>query len=72
VAALAAGGHTNKEIARRLSVTVSTVEQHLTRVFRKLGVRARGDLPAKSALDAAEAAAGTGVGDDGAVRTAGH
>ncbi|MFE2288855.1 ATP-binding protein [Streptomyces sp. NPDC059443] len=44
VAALAADGHANKEIAQRLRITVSTVEQHLTRVFRKLGVRARRDL----------------------------
>ncbi|EWC58127.1 regulatory protein, LuxR [Actinokineospora spheciospongiae] len=49
VATLAALGHTNKEIADRLHVTVSTVEQHLTRVYRKLGVRRRGDLPARLA-----------------------
>ncbi|MFD9434143.1 BREX system ATP-binding domain-containing protein [Streptomyces sp. NPDC060002] len=68
VAALAVGGCTNKEISQRLSVTVSTVEQHLTRVFRKLGVRARRDLPPDIALDAAPAApAGSGAG--GAVRT---
>ncbi|AGP53579.1 AAA family ATPase [Streptomyces rapamycinicus] len=46
VAVLAAKGHTNREIARRLAVTPSTVEQHLTRVFRKLGVRTRQELPA--------------------------
>ncbi|MFJ3170831.1 AAA family ATPase [Streptomyces roseus] len=45
VVALAVGGRTNKEIAQCLSITVSTVEQHLTRIFRKLGVRARRDLP---------------------------
>jgi DNA-binding CsgD family transcriptional regulator/tetratricopeptide (TPR) repeat protein len=45
VALLAARGHTNREIARRLAVTPSTVEQHLTRVFRKLGVRTRQELP---------------------------
>ncbi|MGX1881812.1 helix-turn-helix transcriptional regulator [Streptomyces sp. NPDC055287] len=53
VAELAVGGHTNKEISERLCITVSTVEQHLTRVFRKLGVRARRDLPAEIVLDAA-------------------
>jgi DNA-binding CsgD family transcriptional regulator len=45
VAALAASGHTNVQIAHRLFVTVSTVEQHLTRVYRKLGVTGRADLP---------------------------
>jgi DNA-binding CsgD family transcriptional regulator len=48
VAALAAQGHTNREIARSLFITVSTVEQHLTRVYRKLGVTRRMDLPAVS------------------------
>ncbi|MEU8137630.1 helix-turn-helix transcriptional regulator [Streptodolium elevatio] len=45
VAALAAKGYTNREISRRLFITVSTVEQHLTRVYRKLGVARRLDLP---------------------------
>ncbi|GAA0401684.1 helix-turn-helix transcriptional regulator [Streptomyces luteireticuli] len=45
VAALAAVGHTNREIARELYITVSTVEQHLTRVYRKLHVKQRADLP---------------------------
>ncbi len=44
VAELAANGLTNREIARKLYVTVSTVEQHLTRVYRKLGIRRRVDL----------------------------
>jgi DNA-binding CsgD family transcriptional regulator len=44
VALLAALGHTNREISQRLVVTVSTVEQHLTRVYRKLGVNRRADL----------------------------
>lgn len=46
VAALAGAGHSNREIARRLYITVSTVEQHLTSVYRKLGVRGRTQLPA--------------------------
>ncbi len=46
VAALATLGHTNGEIADRLYITTSTVEQHLTRVYRKLNVRSRADLPA--------------------------
>lgn len=46
VAALAAKGYTNRQIARRLHVTTSTVEQHLTRVYRKLNISRRADLPA--------------------------
>ncbi|MFC9247834.1 AAA family ATPase [Streptomyces sp. NPDC057136] len=45
VAALAAVGHSNREIGRKLYITVSTVEQHLTRVYRKLSVEGRSDLP---------------------------
>jgi DNA-binding CsgD family transcriptional regulator len=45
VASLAAHGYTNREIATRLYVTVSTVEQHLTRVYRKLEISSRADLP---------------------------
>ncbi|MCP3803245.1 AAA family ATPase [Allokutzneria sp. A3M-2-11 16] len=47
VAGLAAMGHTNREIARKLYITVSTVEQHLTRAYRKLDVRRRTDLPVR-------------------------
>jgi DNA-binding CsgD family transcriptional regulator len=49
VAALAARGHSNREIGSRLYVTTSTVEQHLTRVYRKLGVAGRGQLPVELA-----------------------
>ncbi|GAA1591013.1 helix-turn-helix transcriptional regulator [Actinoplanes couchii] len=45
VAELAAKGYTNREISCKLYVTVSTVEQHLTRVYRKLNVNSRADLP---------------------------
>jgi DNA-binding CsgD family transcriptional regulator len=44
VATLAAQGLTNREIAHQLYVTVSTVEQHLTKVYRKLNVNRREDL----------------------------
>ncbi|QSB16017.1 AAA family ATPase [Natronosporangium hydrolyticum] len=47
VAMLAAVGHTNREIGRKLYITVSTVEQHLTRVYRKLQVSRRTDLPSE-------------------------
>ncbi|NJP66265.1 AAA family ATPase [Streptomyces spiramenti] len=49
VAALAAFGHTNREIGRKLYITVSTVEQHLTRAYRKLNVNRRTDLPTELA-----------------------
>jgi DNA-binding CsgD family transcriptional regulator len=45
VAKLAAYGYTNGQIAHKLYITVSTVEQHLTRVYRKLGVAGRAELP---------------------------
>jgi DNA-binding CsgD family transcriptional regulator len=41
IAQLAAIGHTNKEIAERLFVTVRTVETHLTHAYEKLGIRGR-------------------------------
>jgi DNA-binding CsgD family transcriptional regulator len=44
VAILAADGYTNRQISRRLCVTVSTVEQHLTHTYRKLGVNRLDDL----------------------------
>ena len=45
VAALAADGYTNRQIAAKLYITVSTVEQHLTKVYSKLKVMRRHDLP---------------------------
>jgi DNA-binding NarL/FixJ family response regulator len=47
VAELAAGGRSNKEIARALHVTVSTVEAHLSHVYAKLGVRSRAQLASR-------------------------
>ncbi len=44
VAALAAQGMTNQEIADRQFVTVATVEAHLTRTYAKLGIRSRTEL----------------------------
>lgn len=44
VAVLAMQGFTNRQISGRLFITVSTVEQHLTRVYRKLNVSRRSDL----------------------------
>jgi DNA-binding CsgD family transcriptional regulator len=51
VAFLAALGHSNREIASQLFITVSTVEQHLTRVYRKLDVRNRKDLTGQMPTD---------------------
>lgn len=50
VAALAAQGRSNREISRTLFITVSTVEQHLTKVYRKLGVSSRSGLPVELCL----------------------
>lgn len=44
MAALAARGMTNREIAAQQFVTVATVEAHLTRIYAKLGVRSRTEL----------------------------
>ncbi|MFB4308126.1 AAA family ATPase [Actinomadura sp. GTD37] len=44
VATLAAHGFTNREISAQLHITVSTVEQHLTRIYRKLQITRRADL----------------------------
>ncbi|GAB2462674.1 helix-turn-helix transcriptional regulator [Xylanimonas ulmi] len=44
IARLAASGMTNQDIARRLLISVRTVENHLHRVFRKLGVDNRADM----------------------------
>jgi DNA-binding CsgD family transcriptional regulator len=54
VAMLAAYGYTNGQIAHKLYITVSTVEQHLTRVYRKLGVAGRAELPVEFSLPRAE------------------
>jgi ATP/maltotriose-dependent transcriptional regulator MalT len=44
VAELAAQGRSNKEIAAQLFMGVSTVEAHLSHVYRKLGIRSRSGL----------------------------
>ncbi|MDQ3866051.1 MAG: LuxR C-terminal-related transcriptional regulator, partial [Actinomycetota bacterium] len=53
IAAMAAGGLTNREIAQALFVTPKTIEMHLHHAFRKLGVRSRTEL-ASTLRDAAE------------------
>ena len=44
IATLAGAGATNREIAGRLVVSVRTVENHLHRVYGKLGIESREDL----------------------------
>ena len=45
VAELAAEGLTNREVAQALFVSEKTVETHLGRVYRKLGIKSRHALP---------------------------
>jgi DNA-binding CsgD family transcriptional regulator len=49
VAALAAQGASNRQIAEHLFITQATVETHLRHAFRKLGITSRADL--SGALD---------------------
>jgi len=49
VAALAAEGMSNKQIAQRLFTAVHTVEVHLVHAYAKLGVRSRAQLASQLA-----------------------
>jgi DNA-binding CsgD family transcriptional regulator len=44
VAELAAAGQSNRDIAQTLFITTNTVEVHLTRIYRKLGITGRAGL----------------------------
>jgi len=47
VAELVASGHSNREVATDLQLSVKTVEVHLTRIYAKLGISSRGQLAAR-------------------------
>jgi DNA-binding NarL/FixJ family response regulator len=44
VATLAAAGLSNKQAAARLFLSVKTIDAHLHRAYRKLGIRSRAEL----------------------------
>ncbi|WP_345005810.1 helix-turn-helix transcriptional regulator, partial [Dactylosporangium siamense] len=54
VALLAARGLSNRDIAERLTVSGRTVENHLARVYLKLGVHGREGLAAALSMPTAE------------------
>jgi DNA-binding CsgD family transcriptional regulator len=49
VAAAVARGHTNQEAATMLFLSPKTIEMHLSRVYRKLGLRSRAELASRFA-----------------------
>ncbi|HUZ56180.1 MAG TPA: AAA family ATPase [Streptosporangiaceae bacterium] len=48
IADLVAAGQTNREVAAAMFTSVRTVESHLGRIYRKLGIRSRTELAARS------------------------
>ena len=50
IAGLVAAGQTNREVAAATSTSIRTVETHLGRIYRKLGIRSRTELAARASL----------------------
>ena len=63
VAQLVAAGRTNREVAESLFMSVHTVEAHLTRIYRGLGVRSRTELARVMAARASGDADAPGASD---------
>lgn len=63
IAPLAAAGISSRDIARRLTISPRTVESHLARIYAKLGVSSRAQLP--SALGGRTPAASAAPAENG-------
>jgi DNA-binding CsgD family transcriptional regulator len=50
IADLVASGQTNREVAAATFTSIRTVESHLVRIYRKLGIRSRTELAARASL----------------------
>jgi len=60
IAELVAGGHSNREVARALFVSVKLVEKQLSSIYQKFGIRSRTQLAARLLARASDAAPDAG------------